>query len=290
MTDSLSRITPMVINSRFSASYEANIDPNQYGFRQDYSTIDNLFVFNQVRKSSGERLYADYIDLTCAFDKLPRRYLFEVLRKRTGANKLVNILKALYTGTKGRIGNSDCWFDVGLGVRQGSVESPPCFVWYFDFVLKIVKKRVLDEVGPTGIDIEFKINHGLMPKRGEGTRVLNGRVNFTALKFADDYTGLSKGPEMSKRIIQIIDEECTRYGLYISYKKTHTQELPVGDVAPIHEDGEVMFEVNGNEIKQKSNCKLLGQYFNNLKPKNGFLGYRIGQASGQFQKYRHVLK
>ena len=50
-----------------------------------------------------------------------------------------------------------------------------------------------------------------------------------------------------------------------------------------------MFNVNGHDIKQKSNVKVLGQYVNNLKPKNGFLGYRIGQASGQFQKYKQVL-
>ena len=34
--------------------------------------------------------------------------------------------------------------------RQGSVESPPAFVWYFDWVMKVVKHRVEAEVGSTG--------------------------------------------------------------------------------------------------------------------------------------------
>ena len=62
-----------------------------------------------------------------------------------------------------------------------------------------------------------------MPKRGEGTRVLSGRVNFDAFKFADDYTGLTKSPEISKKIVTIIDEECERFGLYVSYKKPTTK-------------------------------------------------------------------
>ena len=128
-----------------------------------------------------------------------------------------------------------------------------------------------------------------MPKRGQGTRKLSGTSNFSALLFADDYTGLNRSPEISGRIVQIMEEEFSRFGLYISYKKTHNQELPAGNAKPEYEDGTVMYSVNGNEIKQKSNCKVLGQYFNNLKPKNGYLAYRLGQASGQFQKYKHVL-
>ena len=145
ITDNLSRITPMIIIKRLQKVYEANLDPFQFGFRVDRSTVDNLFIYSQIRKSTGKTIFALYIDLTAAFDKIPRRYLWEVIRKRTGANKLVNILESLYKNNRGNIANSEIWYQIFGGTRQGGIESPPSFVWYFDFVLKIMRNRICSQ-------------------------------------------------------------------------------------------------------------------------------------------------
>ena len=87
ITHNLSRITPMVINQRLEKVYEANIDNYPFGLRKDRSTVDNLFVYNQLRRSSAATTLALYADLTTAFDKLPRRLLWKVIELRTGSKK-----------------------------------------------------------------------------------------------------------------------------------------------------------------------------------------------------------
>ena len=47
----------------------------------------------------GGRLIAVYIDLTAAYDHIPRDFLFRVLKMRTGASHLVARLQKMYEGT-----------------------------------------------------------------------------------------------------------------------------------------------------------------------------------------------
>ena len=295
ITDNLSRITPMIIIQRLKAVYEANLDPFQFGFRIDRSTVDNLFIYSQLRKSTDKTLFALYIDLTAAFDKIPRRYLWEVIRRRTGANKLVNILQALYTNNRGNIKNSEIWYKIFGGTRQGGIESPPSFVWYFDFVLKIIRHRINKEIGKTGAVFDFRIDHSLKAKRGDDDRnsKMSGSVTVPALLFADDDTELEEDPEKLKKVLQIMDEECSRFGLYVSFKKTFTQEWPVGTSKPETEPDKPLFEItdsNGNnhQIMNKTAFKALGVTLDNTDP-GGYISHRIAQATGQFEKYRKVL-
>ena len=49
---------------------ENSINSYQFGFRQDRSTIDNLFVYSQIRKASDQPIVSLMVDLSAAFDKL----------------------------------------------------------------------------------------------------------------------------------------------------------------------------------------------------------------------------
>ena len=110
------------------------------------------------------------MDLTAAFDKLPRQLIWKVIELRTGTKNFVAILQAFYRNTRGNISNSEIRFDVFGGVRQGAVESPPALVWYFDWVLKILKHRVEKEVGSTGVSFLYKNDQFFIPKRGENAK------------------------------------------------------------------------------------------------------------------------
>jgi len=256
-------------------------------------------VYNQVRKSTNKRLFALYVDLTAAFDKIPRRYLWAVIEKRTGSTKLTNIMRALYTNNRGNISNSEIWYDIFGGTRQGGVESPPAFVWYFDFVLKVIRHRVSQEFAESGdtmgIKFKYNIDHFLKPKRGDRLYKdkLNNQELITALLFADDLTELSYDFDTLQKILKIMDEECHRFGLYVSFKKTFVQEWPVGKEKPETEPEKPLFSVISSagvehEIMNKQIFKALGLNLDNLDP-SGFISHRIALATGQFQKYREVL-
>jgi len=99
-------------------------------------------------------LIVNYIDLTAAFDKIPRSLLFAVLKLRTGANRLIDLLQLLYTKNQAFIAGSEISFPVSGGTRQGGIESPPAFVWYFDYVLKVAAVEIDREL-PLGIGVRF---------------------------------------------------------------------------------------------------------------------------------------
>ena len=77
---------------------------------------------------------AVFVDLTAAYDHIPRKCIFSVLNFRTGANVLIYILRKLYDGTTGCITGTKERFDILCGCRQGGLESPTLFNYYFDFV------------------------------------------------------------------------------------------------------------------------------------------------------------
>ena len=221
--------------------------------------------------------------------------MWEVIRKRTGENKLVNILESLYKNNRGNIANSDIWYQIFGGTRQGGIESPPSFVWYFDFVLKVIRNRISEEIGKTGIDFKFNINHTLKAKRGSADRdsKMNGSVTVPALLFADDETELEYDVEVLEKILIIMDDECARFGLYVSFKKTFTQEWAPGNSLPKTEPEKPLINIidsKGTEhnIINKTVFKALGVNLDNTDP-NGYISHRVAQATGQFHKYRSVL-
>lgn len=78
-----------------------------------------------------------YVDLTAAYNHIPRDFLFKVLNLRTGATHPIAILYKMYQGTTASIMGMKKLFDVLVGSRQGSQQSPSIFNYDFDYVLKV---------------------------------------------------------------------------------------------------------------------------------------------------------
>ena len=90
-----------------------------------------------------------------------------------------------------------------------------------------------------------------------------------------------------------MDETCSRFGLYVSFKKTFTQEWAPGNNLPETEPETALINIvdsKGNEhnIINKTVFKALGCNLDNTDP-NGYISHRVAQATGQFQRYRAVL-
>ena len=123
------------------------------------------------------------------------------------------------------ISGSDEWFSVSGGTRQGAIESPPAFVLFFDFVVKIACHQIDAEFPEgAGLDLNFSMPHILRPPRGSTqSRTLCGRELVLALLYADDLTALTKSSAVAKRVLEILVATCKRFGLYASFKKTFSQ-------------------------------------------------------------------
>ena len=178
---------------------------------------------NIIEKYDGP-FVAVYIDLTAAYDHIPRDFLFRVLEIRTGAPFLIIIIKLMYQHTTASIKGMKTSFEVLVRCRQGGQESPVIFNYYFDYVLKVAVWEI-DQAFPNGWGLKFPFNipHTCSNRDQRARQRLSGIEVIKWILYADDVVLFAKSAEEAEKLLNIIDATCKRFGLNISYKKTKTQ-------------------------------------------------------------------
>ena len=98
-----SKVLTALIIARIRNAYEKLLLGAQYGFRCNRSTTDAIYILRTCVDNSSDTLFCCFIDLKAAYDWIDRDMLFKVLEIRLGSSILIDILKALYTGTTAAI-------------------------------------------------------------------------------------------------------------------------------------------------------------------------------------------
>ena len=123
----LGKLFTAILNARLNDYTEEFmiLKENQSGFRQSYSTLDNIFsIFTlfQILKSKKKKLYCAFIDFEKAFDSVWRDGLFHKLLLNNINGKMYNIIFNMYTSVKSCISynnHTTGYFNCEIGVRQG---------------------------------------------------------------------------------------------------------------------------------------------------------------------------
>ena len=267
----LSKLLPRIILQRLNKSYESNISNTQFGFRKGRSTCDAIHVVKQTIEKHDGMLVAIFIDLTAAYDHIPRDFLFRVLSFRTGAKLLIKLLKKIYEGTTAYIAGSKIKFDILVGCRQGGLESPTCFNYYFDFVLKVCADAI-DKEFPDGwgVSFDYRVPNECTNRTQRASSKAHGIHLIKWLLYADDLVLFCTSIEQAQRILEIINDTCTRFGLTISFKKT--KSMIFRDV-------------------EKSSCKSvikIGDYDIENVMEFCYLGHTIYTTDGTFTDLRRA--
>ena len=119
--------------------------------------------------------------------------------------------------------SSKAKFDVLVGCRQGSQESPCIFNYYFDYVLKIAAHDIAKEFPDGwGIDMEYNIPHTCTNRSQQQNGKMRGTEVIKLILYADDVALFCKSVNEAKQILNIINDTCNRFRLTISFKKTNT--------------------------------------------------------------------
>ena len=281
----MSRILAKIIILRLKEAYEKSISEAQFGFRQNRSTNDGIFVVRNIIQKYNDTLIAVYIDLTAAYDHVPRDFLFRVLSMRTGAHHLIAILKKMYENTTACIRGTEAKFDILIGCRQGGQESPCIFNYYFDYVLKIAAHEI-DKAFPSGwgIDFEYNIPYLCSNREQRNNGKLRGIEVVRWILYADDVVLFCKTSEEAEQLLIIINDTCKRFGLTISFKKTKTQVFNNKEMSEI----ESLFSIDGNVIENEKEFVYLGKEFS-VETKHNSVELQISKAMAKFNEYRTVF-
>jgi len=167
----------------------------------------------------------------------------------------VNILRKLYENTTASIKGMQSKFDIHVGCRQGGQESPVLFNWYFDFVLKIAANAI-DAAFPDGwgISIDYNIPHTCTNRNQRTQGRMSGADIIHWILYADDLVLFCHSIAEAEKLLTIINDTCTRYGLTISFKKTKTQVFNQPELA----NQPTLFSIGSNVIENVQDFVYLG--------------------------------
>ena len=117
---------------------------------------------------------------------------------------LICVLRNLYACQEATVrtghGTTD-WFQIGKGVRQGSILSPCLFNLYAEYIMR---------------------NAGLDEAQA---RVKIARRNINNLRHADDTTLMAESEEELKSLLMKVKEESEKVGLNSTFKKRRSWHL-----------------------------------------------------------------
>jgi len=156
----------------------------QAGFRKGRGTVENVKILKYVvgrKLKQKKKVWAFFIDLKAAFDRVDRNVLWEMMRKRGVSEGLIDRVMEVYEETRCvvRIGeNISREFWVEKGVRQGCPMSPTLFNIYIADIEEELKK------GNGGIwvgnekmwSIEYADDIVMLAEEEEGLRDMMRRV------------------------------------------------------------------------------------------------------------------
>src|SRR5215469_16478052 len=155
-----------------------------------------MFALRMVVEKSWEynrKVDISFIDLKKAFDSVPRRRLWNVLRERYGVEeRVVKAIEIMYEISRCNVRTgfeNDEWFEVRTDVRQGSVLSPLLFVAYLDVVIREVKEEV-------------------------------GELDGDIMVYADDLACWSENEERLRRVVTCFGDKLVEFGMEMNVEKT----------------------------------------------------------------------
>ena len=285
--NAISRILPRLIIERLRDCYESLIMENQFGFRQNRSTTDAIFIVREAIKSTKNPLYLCMIDLRAAYDHVDRDMLFSVLNIRTKAPKITSLLKALYTGTKASIKNTVHSFQVHTGCRQGGIESPVLFNIYMDFVLRCVEHEVLLKYPNTGLKYSYRIKSESSNRKQRSIHKISGNDRLRMLLYADDIVLFCEDINELNDILSIYDSNFLRFGLTIAIDKTQTLAYNVSEEIM---SSESLISLRGEPIDNVRTFKYLGHVLcNDPSESSAFLIHQISSAYAKWNEMKSIF-
>ena len=250
-----------VLERRVRRIVESRIEEEQCGFRPGRGTVDQLYTLFRVLEGAWEfaqPVYMCFVDLEKAFDRVPRGFLWGVLREYGVPDSLVRAVRSLYDRCQSLVriaGSKSDSFPVRVGLRQGCPLSPILFITFMDRI--------------------SRCSRGV-----EGIRF--GGLRIGSLLFADDVVLLASSSHDLQLSLERFAAGCEAAGMRISASKSETMVLSRKRV-------ECPLRVGDEVLPQVEEFKYLGILFTSEGRMEREIDRRIGAASAVMRVLRRSV-
>ena len=219
-----------ILQARLQQYVKRELPDVQAGFRKGRGTRDQIANIHWITEKAREfqkNIYFFFIDYAKAFDCVDHNKLWKILQEMEIPDHLTCLLRNLYAGQEATVrtghGTPD-WFQIGKGVRQGSMLSPCLFNFYAEYIMR---------------------NAGL--EEAQAGIKMAGR-NINNLRYADDTTLMAESEEELKSLLMKVKEESETVGL-----KLNIQETKIMASDPV-----TSWEIDGKTVEIVSDFIFLG--------------------------------
>lgn len=219
----LGKLFTSILNKRLN-SYSDEFDilkENQSGFREQYSTLDNIYTIYtlfQILKNKKKKLYCAFIDFEKAFDKVWRDGLFHKLLQNGINGKMYNVIHNMYDNIKSCISHNNSksdFFKCEMGVRQGENLSPFLFSIFLNDLEDFFVSQNIDGLTSVSEDIEKELEIFL---------------KIFLLLYADDTALLSESPKELQVKLNAFEVYCDMWKLKVNVDKTKIMIFGLGRI------------------------------------------------------------
>ena len=268
LLSTLGKLFTRVLNTRlnnWAEHYNVYVEA-QAGFRENMSTIDNIFILHGVINhllNDNKKLFAAFVDFRKAFDFVVRDILWYRLLKCGVRGQILNVIQSIFKNLKSKVkhnGNLSESFMCTLGVAQGESISPFLFSMYLN---DIEETFLLHNY--QGVDI--------------------GMLKLCLLLYADDVILFSESEEGLQDGLNILYDYCQRWKLTVNTEKTK--------VLIFRKSGRLRrnttFTFNGKNIEIVSKFNYLGVTFSTRGSFMDTHNALAGQATKAIYKMKSYL-
>ena len=294
----LCKLLVNIILERLQPWYNIQLTDQQNGFRQNRGTTDGIFLLKRIQQITDRKqqpLYLLFVDLTAAYDHIPRSWLFQSIKLRFPNNECptaIQVLEKLYENTSLTFLEANSTFPTTSGVRQGGPESPLLFNLYIDYVMRIFVDRCKEEnvgfyehsyrINPRAISREERMEMRRNNVKMYGTKTIpwNG--------YADDLIlFLLTSPDLQKAT-ELLDITFTNFRLKINVQKTESMVL---NHSQNHYPDSII-SLRNNTLKNVEKFVYLGANIRYDQPNTGDpeINNRIQLAVSKFTDMSNLLQ
>ena len=275
-----------ILTERLMEATEAKVSEEQGGFRKGRGCVDQVFAIKMIVEEylgKDKKLYAAFMDLEKAYDRVDREALWNVLRVYGVGGQLLEGIKAFYRNASACVrvdGEVSESFSVEVGVRQGCVMSPWLFNVFMDGCIREMKAKVGD------VGARLNLN-------GESWRVV------TCL-FADDTVLLAESERQLQKVVDEFHKVCLRRKLKVNAGKSKVmvferREMEVCDFSmPYRVEVPAVRRCNialgGEKMEEVSQFKYLGTVLGKHGEMEGEIQERVLRGRNVTGSLARVMK
>ena len=230
--------------NRIRPHLDDKLRPNQCGFRENRSTIEQILALRRILEGVNEKnlsAIVTFIDFKKAFDTIHRGKMLKILKAYGIPEIIVDAIQDSYSETRAKVTTPDGEtdeFEIFAGVLQGDTLAPYLFIITLDYCLRSAIDGKEEDLGFT-----------VRPRRSR--RI--GPFNITDLDFADDIALLSNTASQAQELLDKVEHAALRVGLHMNAKKTQFMAF--------NQPHDVQIKTqDGSNLKEVKDFKYLGAW------------------------------